>query len=64
MLHPSGLNRSQYRSSWEKVWIVSAVIAICFPYLLFKSWDINAINAGDETATSLGVNVERVRVIS
>ncbi len=51
------------RSSWEKVWAVSAVIAICFPYLLLKSWDINAINAGDDTATSLGVNVERTRVI-
>lgn len=52
------------RSSWEKVWIVTAVIAICFPYLLIKSWDINAIGAGDETAKSLGVNVERTRVIS
>ncbi|HOU70994.1 MAG TPA: iron ABC transporter permease [Methanothrix sp.] len=51
------------RSSWDKVWIVSAVLAICFPYLLFKSWDINALGAGDETATSLGVNVEKTRVI-
>lgn len=52
------------RSSWDKVWIVSAVIALCFPYLLFRSWDINAMGAGDETAKSLGVNVERTRVIS
>jgi len=52
------------RSSWEKVWIVTGVIAICFPYLLLKSWDINALGAGDETAKSLGVNVERTRVIS
>jgi iron complex transport system permease protein len=51
------------RSSWDKVWIVSAVIALCFPYLLLRSWDINAIGAGDETAKSLGVNVERTRVI-
>ena len=51
------------RSSWEKVGIVTAVIAICFPYLLLKSWDINALGAGDETATSLGVNVEKTRVI-
>ncbi len=51
------------RSSWDKVWIVSGVIALCFPYLLLRSWDINAIGAGDETATSLGVNVERTRVI-
>ena len=52
------------RSSWDRVWIISAVIAICFPYLLLKSWDINAMGAGDETAKSLGVNVERTRVIS
>ena len=52
------------RSSWDKVWIVSGVIAICFPYLLLKSWDINAMGTGDETAKSLGVNVEKTRVIS
>lgn len=51
------------RSSWDKVWIVSGIIAICFPYLLLKSWDINALGAGDETAKSLGVNVERTRVV-
>jgi len=54
---------SMGRSSWEKVWIVTAVITVCFPYLLLKSWDINALGTGDETATSLGVNVEKTRVI-
>jgi iron complex transport system permease protein len=52
------------RSSWTKDAIVFAVIAVCFPYLWLKSWDINAMGAGDETATSLGVNVERTRIIS
>ena len=52
------------RSSWDKVWIVSAIIALCLPYLIIKSWDINAMGTGDETAKSLGVNVERTRVIS
>ncbi|OPX75024.1 MAG: Cobalamin import system permease protein BtuC [Methanosaeta sp. PtaB.Bin018] len=51
------------RSSWDKVWIVTVVIVVCFPYLLLKSWDINALGAGDETAKSLGVNVERTRVV-
>jgi iron complex transport system permease protein len=51
------------RSSWDRVWIVTGIVAICFPYLLLKSWDINALGAGDETATSLGVNVEKTRVI-
>jgi iron complex transport system permease protein len=52
------------RSSWDNVAIVAVVIAFCIPYLIIKSWDINAIGAGDETAKSLGVNVERTRVIS
>ena len=51
------------RSSWDRVFLTSLVIAICAPYLLIKSWDINALGAGDETAKSLGVNVERTRVI-
>jgi iron complex transport system permease protein len=52
------------RSTWDKVGIVSLILALSIPYLTVKSWDINAIGAGDETAISLGVNVERVRVIS
>jgi len=52
------------KASWEKLAIITGVLAICLPYLLFKSWDINAIGAGDETAKSLGVNVESTRVIS
>ncbi len=51
------------RSSWEKVEIVAAVLIICFPYLIIRSWDLNALGAGDETAESLGVNVEWTRVI-
>jgi len=52
------------RSSWDRVGIITAVLIICYPYLILKSWDINALGAGDETAKSLGVNVERTRVIA
>lgn len=52
------------RSSWDKVYASSLMILVCLPYLILKSWDINAIGAGDETAKSLGVNVERIRVLS
>ena len=50
------------RASWPVVTIISIVIAICTPYLLIKSWDLNVMGAGDETAKSLGVNVKRTRV--
>jgi iron complex transport system permease protein len=51
------------RSSWETSGMVITILVICLPYLIIKSWDLNALGAGDETAQSLGVNVERTRVI-
>ncbi len=51
------------RSSWETVGMVITILVLCLPYLIIKSWDLNALGAGDETAQSLGVNVERTRVI-
>ena len=40
----------------------SIVLVCCIPLLVWKSWDLNVMGAGDETAKSLGVNVERTRV--
>ena len=51
------------RSDWDKVAIITGIILLSFPYLLLRSWDINAMGTGDETAKSLGVNVERTRVL-
>ena len=50
-------------SSWENILIVLAAEAFCFPWLLKYSWDLNAMaSAGDEVATSLGINCGRVRM--
>lgn len=51
------------RSSWDKVAIIAIVTVACTLILMAFSWDINALGAGDETAKSLGVNVELVRVL-
>ena len=51
------------RSSWPKVAIITGTLACCFPLLMIKSPDLNLMAAGDETATSLGVNVKRTRII-
>jgi iron complex transport system permease protein len=51
------------RSSWDKVAIIALVTVVCTLILMAFSWDINALGAGDETAKSLGVNVEFVRVL-
>ena len=51
------------RSSWESAGMATFILVICLPYLIIRSWDLNALGAGDETAQSLGVNVERTRAI-
>lgn len=52
------------RSSWSKLSLVFIVISICIPLLMLKSWDLNVMTAGEETAKSLGVRVERVRIFT
>jgi iron complex transport system permease protein len=52
------------KASWPIVTIILGVLACCAPLLMLKSWDLNVMGAGDETAKSLGVNVKRTRVIT
>ncbi len=48
---------------WQLPYILSALI-ICFAINLKLSWDLNIMKMGDDTAKSLGVEVNRVRIIS
>ena len=52
------------RASWSAVYILGIVVVICLPFLLIKSWDLNAMTAGDEAAQSMGVNVKRTRIVT
>jgi iron complex transport system permease protein len=49
-------------ASWETVFIVFFIAIISIPYLIYKASDLTIMGAGDETAHSLGINVERVRM--
>jgi iron complex transport system permease protein len=51
------------RASWDKLLVVFIILAICVPILMLKSWDLNTLGTGDESAKSLGVNVEQTRVV-
>lgn len=51
------------KASWPSVFILTAVLAVIFPVLFYKTWDVNAMNAGDDVAHNLGVNVERTRIL-
>ena len=52
------------KATWFKLSLVFIVLACCVPLLIWKSWDLNVMAAGDETAQSLGVKVKRVRIFT
>jgi iron complex transport system permease protein len=52
---------SLQRTTWGKLALVSVVIVVCLPYILMRSWDLNAMGQGDQVAKSMGVNVSRTR---
>lgn len=50
------------RAAWTDIFPITLVLACCIPLLMWKTWDVNILNAGDETAQSIGVNVKRTRI--
>lgn len=50
------------RAGWTEVWFMAVVVAGATGFFMVNRWRYNAIDAGDTTARSLGVRVERVRV--
>lgn len=50
------------RVSWKEVMILAIIIGFSLIYFMFRRWDYNALDSGEEIAKSLGVNVERVRL--
>lgn len=50
------------RASWREVIILACLIGLSVIYFMFRRWDYNALDSGEETAKSLGVHVENVRM--
>lgn len=50
------------RASWEELGLIAVIVGASMIYFTLNRWKYNAIDAGDETAKGLGVNVERVRL--
>lgn len=51
------------RAGWNEVAIMATVVGVGILYFIRHRWQYNAIDAGDETARGLGVNVERLRIL-
>ncbi len=52
------------RASLKEIKIIFIVVLLGTLYFISRRWDYNSLESGDETAKSLGINVERERVIS
>ncbi len=51
------------KASWDKVGIVSLVLAILLPLSMRHAWTMTALRGGDDYARSFGLAVERFRLI-
>lgn len=51
------------RTGWEEVFLMLAVTLPALIYFTWNGWRYNALDTGDETAKSLGVNTERLRLL-
>lgn len=52
-----------YTTKWENVVLLAPIVLVFTLLLVRYSWDMNAMSAGEEVASSLGINVNRVRII-
>ena len=51
------------RSSWPEIALLSMVTLGVLLFFLWNRWNLNALAAGEDEARSLGVNVDRLRLI-
>lgn len=49
------------RAGWSEVAVAAFMILVPFPFAMRLSWDLNALSAGEDAASSLGTDVESLR---
>ncbi len=52
------------RALWKELFLISIVIFPSFVYFISKTWNFNVLNSGEETAKTLGIETERLRLIT
>ncbi|WP_082179470.1 FecCD family ABC transporter permease [Anaerophaga thermohalophila] len=52
------------KASWPKVGVQFLVLIPAMAFFVYNSFNFNALSAGDDVAGSLGVNVNRLRLIA
>lgn len=51
------------KGTWETLSIMFPIVVFCSLVLFIKAWNLNVIGVGDDAAKSMGVNVERTRIL-
>lgn len=51
------------RASMKSIGVAAIITGGSFIYFMFNRWNYNALECGEHTATGLGVNVSRVRLV-
>lgn len=51
-------------ANWSSIALLSPLVLVCILIMLKLSWDFNAMNAGEEVAKTMGVNVRLVKGLS
>ena len=49
--------------SWSNLYVVAAVLIPAVVYFLYKRWDYNAMDSGEDIASGLGVNIKTTRYV-
>jgi len=52
------------RASWVSVWVGAVILIIGIVVLSKLAWKLTALTAGEERAGSLGIDVERLRILT
>lgn len=50
------------RAAWDEILLMTVLVVAAFIYFTLHRWDYNAMDSGEDTARSLGVKVERIRL--
>lgn len=51
------------KATWRDIGLLTGVLVIAVPVLFFQNQKLNVLNAGDESAEGIGVNVDQTRII-
>lgn len=51
------------KMGWNSIYIVLAVTVLALIYFVYKRFDYNVMEAGDEVASGLGIDISRTRIV-